>query len=89
METRIFVFFGGNFFKLLLISQAVKLCVGTKLLLEMVLDSVARNEADELDVENKSTFTLRVCLHSPSYLDISSGYHYPDILHSEFTKFTT
>ena len=30
-----------------------------------------------------------VRLHSPSYLDILSGYQYPDILHSEFTKFTT
>ena len=47
METRIFVFFGGDFFKLLLISQAVKLCVGVKLLLEMVRDSVARNEDDD------------------------------------------
>ena len=26
--------------------------------------------------------------HSPSYLDILSGYHYPDILHGEFTEFT-
>ena len=31
---------------------------------------------------------LMVRLHSPSYLDILSGYQYPDILHSEFTKFT-
>ena len=30
----------------------------------------------------------RVRLHSPYYLDILSGYHYPDILHGEFTKFT-
>ena len=32
---------------------------------------------------------LRVRLHSPFYLDILSGYQYPDILHREFTKFTT
>ena len=34
------------------------------------------------------TLTLRVRLHSPSYLNILSGCQYPDILHSEFTKFT-
>ena len=31
---------------------------------------------------------LRVRLHSQYYLDILSGYQYPDILHSEFIKFT-
>ena len=36
-----------------------------------------------------SGYHLRVRLHSPYYLDNSSGYQYPDILHSEFSKFTT
>ena len=31
----------------------------------------------------------RVRLHSAYYLDILSGYQYQDILHSEFTRFTT
>ena len=41
-----------------------------------------------MDAAMKQYMLLRVRLHSPSYLDILSGYQYPDILHSEFTKFT-